>query len=299
MITTDFMKKIDFVFTVGVERCNPNGDPSNDNRPRTRMVGMEEYGIISPECIKHKIRERLQDFYEDDKVFGNEVCIREQEKTLDDILTLPIKEMRLKGMSTKDIAEELNKKYIDNRAFGNVIALPGKGKGTKKTKKNLEEEGSENPKTESEKGESIGFRGAVQISEGQSLESITIDEITITKCLATQEAGKGEDGKEKGAGKMGCRFVVDKGVYVFWGTMYPRMAEKNGFSNADSEKVFKAIKTVFANDASAARPAGSMWIQDFKSFEHTTKDGDFSMHDLKQKISFDEKGNIDFREPVV
>ena len=51
-------KKIDFVLFVSVKMANPNGDPLNGNRPRTDYGG---YGEITAECIKRKIRNRMQD----------------------------------------------------------------------------------------------------------------------------------------------------------------------------------------------------------------------------------------------
>ena len=50
--------KIDFTLFVSATNANPNGDPLNGNRPRTNLDG---YGEISAECIKRKIRNRIQD----------------------------------------------------------------------------------------------------------------------------------------------------------------------------------------------------------------------------------------------
>lgn len=38
--------------------ANPNGDPLNGNRPR---IDYGSYGEITAECIKRKIRNRMQD----------------------------------------------------------------------------------------------------------------------------------------------------------------------------------------------------------------------------------------------
>ena len=50
--------KIDFVLLVSVKMANPNGDPLNGNRPR---IDYGSYGEITAECIKRKIRNRMQD----------------------------------------------------------------------------------------------------------------------------------------------------------------------------------------------------------------------------------------------
>ncbi len=51
-------KKIDFAVVFKVTNANPNGDPSDENTPRTDSDG---YGEVSDVCIKRKIRNRLID----------------------------------------------------------------------------------------------------------------------------------------------------------------------------------------------------------------------------------------------
>lgn len=75
------MKKIDFIGFISVTRANPNGDPINGNRPRTDYSG---YGEMSAECIKRKIRNRLQDEGEkilvqsNDRIDDDYKCIRDR-----------------------------------------------------------------------------------------------------------------------------------------------------------------------------------------------------------------------------
>ena len=54
----ELSNKIDFVLLVSVKMANPNGDPLNGNRPR---IDYGSYGEITAECIKRKIRNRMQD----------------------------------------------------------------------------------------------------------------------------------------------------------------------------------------------------------------------------------------------
>jgi len=49
--------KIDFAVIIAVTKCNPNGDPLIENRPRTDY---NAFGEISDVCLKRKIRNRLQ-----------------------------------------------------------------------------------------------------------------------------------------------------------------------------------------------------------------------------------------------
>ena len=55
---TDMKGRVDFELLVTVTNANANGDPLDGNRPRKNLAG---YGEISSECIKRKIRNRLQD----------------------------------------------------------------------------------------------------------------------------------------------------------------------------------------------------------------------------------------------
>lgn len=63
------MNKIDFALVISAERCNPNGDPLNGNRPRQDYEG---YGYITDVCLKHKIRNRLLDLGERILIIGDD-----------------------------------------------------------------------------------------------------------------------------------------------------------------------------------------------------------------------------------
>ena len=57
-----FTNKIDLAELVTVNKANPNGDPSNGNRPREDFDGR---GEIADACIKRNIRTRRQDMGEE------------------------------------------------------------------------------------------------------------------------------------------------------------------------------------------------------------------------------------------
>lgn len=65
--------RIDFAGIISARMCNPNGDPTNGNAPRTDWDG---YGIISDVCLKRKIRDRLQEA-------GYEILMQSQGKQTD------------------------------------------------------------------------------------------------------------------------------------------------------------------------------------------------------------------------
>ena len=76
---------------------------------------------------------------------------------------------------------------------------------------------------------------------------------------------------------MGMKHRVDRGVYVFYGSMNPQLAERTGFSDVDADAIKQVLPKLFENDESAARPAGSMevlkviwWRRNCKSGQHSS-----------------------------
>jgi len=68
----------------------------------------------------------------------------------------------------------------------------------------------------------------------------------------------------------------DHGVYVFYGSMNPQLAIKTGFSDEDAQAIKEALRTLFVNDASSARPEGSMEVHRVYWWEHNSPNGQYS-----------------------
>jgi CRISPR-associated protein Csd2 len=75
---------------------------------------------------------------------------------------------------------------------------------------------------------------------------------------------------------MGDKHFVEYGLYKIKGAINVQLAEKTGFSEEDAEKVKEALRTLFVNDASAARPEGSMEIAKVYWWKHNNKIGQYS-----------------------
>lgn len=84
---------------------------------------------------------------------------------------------------------------------------------------------------------------------------------------------------------MGMKHRVDFGVYVFYGSINPQLAEKTGFTNEDAEKIKQALITLFENDASSARPEGSMEVHKVFWWEHQSKLGQYSSAKVHRSLS--------------
>lgn len=247
-------KKIDFAVVINVKNANPNGDPLNGNRPRVNYDG---FGELSDVCIKRKIRNRLMQN-------GKPIFVQSDDNRVDDYRSLRSRaEGVLQGIDTKnekDYREAACKQWVDVRSFGQVFAFKGGD----------------------ESGVSIGIRGPVSIHPAFSVVPVLdrVSSIQITKSVS----GEG-DGNKRGSDTMGMKHRVDHGVYVFFGSINPQLAEKTGFSDEDAAAIKEALKTLFRNDASSARPEGSMEVVRMYWWEHNTKIGQYSSAKVHRAVA--------------
>ena len=283
-------KKIDFIGFIIVDHSNPNGDPLNGNQPRTDYDG---YGEMSDVCIKRKIRNRLQDA-------GERILIQADERSDDGcdsirsrvekhpkvgLILAQMNKGKGKGQGVENKREmrleferEVCRAWIDVRTFGQVFALKKQDK-----RKNKEEE-SESTDTD---GVSVGVRGPVTLHTAVSLDPVTITSVQITKSV------NNEPGDKKGSDTMGMKHRVDFGVYKFQGSINVQLAEKTGFSDEDAAKIKEALCTIFENDASSARPEGSMEMSRFYWIEHANKTGCAPSAKIHRSVSAQKKDGVE------
>lgn len=257
--------KIDFAVVFSVKRANPNGDPLNGNRPR---VDYDGYGEISDVCLKRKLRNRLQDM-------GEKIFVQSDDNRRDNCRSLKDRfDKEIKG--SKDSEEQAwmaCQKWYDVRAFGQVFAF-------KKSK---------NEDAEDSNSVSFGVRGPVTIQNAVSLNPVEIFSQQITKSVNLKTE---KDPDRKDSATMGMKHRVEYGVYVTYGSINCQLAEKTGFSDEDAEKLRDALKTLFVNDESSARPAGSMKVEQVAWWKHSCKNGQYASADVHDsiEIQLDENG---------
>ena len=234
--------KIDFAVILSVTNANPNGDPLNGNRPRENYDGL---GEISDVCIKRKIRNRLQDM-------GQCVFVQSDDRSDDGCKSLkdradahkPFAEA-VKKKNSENAQAEACKQWIDVRSFGQVFAFKGDDA-------------------------SIGVRGPVSLHPAFSLSPILVTSTQITKSVNSVP------GPKKTSDTMGMKHRVDFGLYIAYGSINCQLAEKTGFSEEDAELIKNALKTLFENDTSSARPEGSMEVCKLYWWKHNCKSGQYS-----------------------
>lgn len=250
-------KKIDFAVILSVKNANPNGDPLNGNRPRETYEG---YGEISDVCIKRKIRNRLMDM-------GQNVFVQSDDRRVDGYKSLKeradsVDELKKaeKDKDSETYAKIACEKWIDVRSFGQVFAFKGS---------NI----------------SIGVRGPVSLHPAFSVEPIDISSIQITKSVNSVT------GDKKSSDTMGMKHTVPFGVYVFYGSINCQLAEKTGFSDEDAELIHQALKTMFENDSSSARPDGSMEVCRVYWWKHNCKTGQYPSAKVHRSLRVEQKEN--------
>lgn len=150
-----------------------------------------------------------------------------------------LREEILKIAKVKQDTQDICNMFLDVRAFGGI--------GTTK-------------------GANWNLTGPIQLTPAESVVPIMPVELCIS---SSGMHAKGKDTEEKHT--LGRKQVVPHAVYVFRGSLSPALAKKTGLTEADFEKVIDAIRSMFVNDKSAARP--DMRLRGLHVFKHATAPG--------------------------
>jgi CRISPR-associated protein Csd2 len=266
---TTLQHKIDFAVVFQVKNANPNGDPLNGNRPRTDY---DAHGEVTDVCIKRKTRDRLQEK-------GHAIFVQSDDRKVDNAKSLRARAEAALGnnLGSSETAKLACEKWLDVRAFGQLFAFKSDKRGKKKDEGN-----------DGDTGVSIGIRGPVSVQSAFSVEPVNITSTQITKSVS----GEG-DGSKRSSDTMGMKYRVDQGVYVFFGSMNPQLAEKTRFTDADAEAIKQVLPRLFENDASSARPEGSMEVLKVIWWKHNCKAGQYSSAKVHRSLSVKPDGSIE------
>ncbi len=249
------MNKIDFIILFDALDANPNGDPDAGNLPR--IDGETGHGIVTDVCLKRKIRNFVQLTRAGES--GFDILIKEK-AVLNNEIGAAFSALG------KEADSDLAKKWMcqifyDVRTFGAVLTT-GKGAGQ--------------------------VRGPVQLSFARSIDPVTQCEYAVTRCAVTNEK---DVNKERTIGR---KFTIPYGLYMAKGCLNPYLADQTGFGEADLELLLQAIRNLFAFDASAARPAGSMAVRKLILFRHNSKLGNAPAHKLYESLHVAKKEGVEF-----
>ena len=278
MLADALQRRHEFVLFFDVKNGNPNGDPDAGNMPR--MDPETGHGLVSDVCLKRKIRNYVEIAKADAqrfRIYVTEGAVL-NEKHREAYVALRPGDAEAASPKTKrltpktdDEAAKLRGFMCDNfydiRTFGGVLST----------------------------GINAGqVRGPVQIGFAQSVEPVLPLEVSITRMAATSEAerkerAEGDDTEEKRGDKrtMGRKHIIPYGLYRAHGFVSAPLAHDvrkgTGFTQADLDLLFEALRDMFEHDRSAAR--GEMTTRRLVVFRHASALGNGRAQDLFSRVT--------------
>jgi len=201
------LKRTEILFLYDVQNANPNGDPTDENKPRID----EETGlnIVTDVRLKRTIRDYLFKYKGYDGTNGKDIFIRQtfvdgkEEKGLNDA--------KKRAEAFKKNAEEVLKRCIDIRMFGGVIPIT--------TGKN--------------KDASIIFTGPVQFKMGRSLHKVKLQHLQGTGAFASKAGAAQNTFREE--------YILPYSLIVFYGIINENSATETKLTNDDVELLYEAM----------------------------------------------------------
>lgn len=255
----------DFVLLFDVRNGNPNGDPDAGNAPR--IDPETGHGLVSDVCLKRKIRNYITLKQGDNPREGYDIYVAERA-----ILNLQHERAyaALQVASEKEAVERRDEArdwmcqtFFDVRMFGAVMST-----------------GKDDPKKNAGQ-----VRGPVQLTFSRSIDPIVSLEQSITRMAVTTE--KEAEKQDGGNRTMGRKEIIPYALYRCHGFINPFLAKQTGFSKADLDLLWEALKSMFEHDRSAAR--GEMAAQKLFVFEHASPLGNAPAHKLFERVQVKRK----------
>jgi CRISPR-associated protein Csd2 len=260
-------KRYDFVLLFDVADGNPNGDPDAGNQPRIDPQSLQ--GLVTDGCLKRKIRNAVAVLGGDEP--GNELYFQTQDavnerrilnlqhqRAYDAAGVKEEKDAKKKAENTANARKWMCANFYDIRAFGAVMTT----------------------------GVNCGqVRGPVQLTFARSVDPIVPLEFSITrKSVTTEDEAKKQSEKDGSiTGTMGRKNTVPYALYKCHGFVNPYLAKDTGFSAADLELLWAALKgQMWEIDRSASR--GLMATRGLYVFEHASPLGNAPAHELFEMI---------------
>jgi CRISPR-associated protein Csd2 len=269
---TDSTKRHDFVWLFDVTDGNPNGDPDNDNLPRTDPETGQ--GLVTDVCLKRKVRDYVSMSKNGDE--GYRIYVQKNDTALNSKHEEAYAASGKKSTGTKqkrddvlDVQKWMCEKFYDIRTFGAVMTT----------------------------GVNCGqVRGPVQMTFSRSIDRVFAYDLSITRVAVTKPedalVAVGED--EKGKGKqteMGLKALLPYGLYLGHGFFNPLLAKGSGFNDADLTLFWEAMQGMFDLDRSASR--GWMELRGLYIFSHDKPTGNAPAHVLFDRIRAVKKESVE------
>ncbi len=229
-------KRYDFVLLFDVQDGNPNGDPDSGNQPRIDPQSLQ--GLVTDVCIKRKIRNAISVlagdtpgtelyFQTQDAVYEKRVLNLQHQRAQTAVKAEEGADPKAKADNTAKARKWMCENFYDIRAFGAVMTT----------------------------GVNCGqVRGACQITFARSIDAIVPMEFSITRKSVTTEDDAKKQSQKDGSitGTMGRKNTIPYALHRCQGFVNPYLARDTGFSFADLQLLWDALKgTMWEIDRSA------------------------------------------------
>jgi len=254
-ITTDIVRRHDFVLLFDVRDGNPNGDPDAGNLPRVDPETMQ--GMVTDVAIKRKVRDYV------DMAHGTEQRFKiyvQHEAYLTDTRNRVFKERAAgqKNVSVNDGRSWMCDEFFDVRMFGAVMSMKEANAGQ--------------------------VRGPLQLTFARSIEPILPLDIAIVGPAQNAAQSKKADGDELDRfGTIGRKALVPYGLYRAYGFFNPHFAKQTGVRAEDLGLFWQALQMMWDTDRSASR--GMMACRGLYVFSHESSLGNAPAHKLLERVS--------------
>lgn len=256
------------VLLIRVQGGNPNGGLDNGGGPRELMDGC---GIITPVCLKRKIRDWLvdpkahhvQQMFKDLNLNPENFHIFESEHH--GFYDLKDRSDRFKALiklANEDPAA-FYAKYYDARLFGYTLVQRSEGK-------------DDDRQTSDAK-----LRGPLTLAPAYSVAPIEVYEEDLFRCFGGR---KSEEKMESGNILSGALKFVRHGIYASTFSFTSRFHKNTDEFNMDLEVLKYILPRMFDYDASSSRPAGSVYPIAVYWIDHGSPSANKSLSALQQLI---------------
>ena len=233
-------QKINFYMIFEIVMANPGGDPNNKNKPRE--IGKDKLGLISQESIKRLIRDEIDYLYKGSILLVRRDC-DPKHNIKDRFYSNKEIQKALKEDNLEKIIQTTCENWYDARTFGEVF--------TEETPKDKDKD------EKIKRVDSFHITGPVTMFDAISFAPIETVDIGITASFNRNSHGMMPEPGSIG----GERTVVNHGLYGFFGSINLRDAERTGFSDEDAEILINALRNLFTEKSSAAKPEGSRIVR--------------------------------------
>ena len=193
--------KSEIIFCYDIKDANPNGDPTDSNKPR--IDEETNINIVTDVRLKRTIRDYLYEYKGYNGIDAGDIFVRElKSKNKKE----GIKDGKARSEDFGSSTEEILDKCIDIRLFGGVLPL---------------------------KKDSITFTGPIQFQMGRSMHEVEMKYIKGTGAFASQDGKKQKTFREE--------YILPYSFINFYGIINDRAAEHTNLDEQDIDLLLEGM----------------------------------------------------------